>query len=207
MLANDMVKNEEDRRHFAQHIYTEAGRLLELIDHIMRLSAIEQGELDGDTRVPLQDVIDQVMDRFQPVADKAGVRLSAIDTEAAVYGNAVLLTDMLGNLVDNAIKYNIPGGYVHISVMEEEEEVLISVSDNGAGIPKDMQSRLFERFYRVDTSHSSKTAAGSGLGLSIVKHIVQRHHGSIDVDSAPGRGTTITVHFLSADALGAHEDR
>ena len=90
--------------------------------------------------------------------------------------------------------------------MEEGDEVLISVSDNGAGIPKDMQSRLFERFYRVDTSHSNKTASGSGLGLSIVKHIVQRHHGTIDVDSAPGRGTTITVHFLSADALGLPED-
>ncbi|MFP5521205.1 sensor histidine kinase [Peptococcus simiae] len=206
MLANDMVKSEEDRRHFAQHIYTEAGRLLELIDHIMRLSAIEQGELDGDNRVNIQDVINQVMDRFDRIAEKNEVRLSAMETKAAVFGNEVLLADMLGNLVDNAIKYNIPGGYVHISVMEEGDEVLISVSDNGAGIPKDMQSRLFERFYRVDTSHSNKTASGSGLGLSIVKHIVQRHHGTIDVDSAPGRGTTITVHFLSADALGVPED-
>ena len=193
---------------FAGDIYREAQRLITLVEDIIHLSQLDEDVVPMERgQVDLTGIARDVVLRLTPAAEKAGVTISLTGGETMVEGVRQVLDEMVANLVDNAIKYNIPGGYVHISVMEEEEEVLISVSDNGAGIPKDMQSRLFERFYRVDTSHSSKTAAGSGLGLSIVKHIVQRHHGSIDVDSAPGRGTTITVHFLSADALGAHEDR
>lgn len=105
-----------------------------------------------------------------------------------------LLYEVIYNLCDNAIKYNNPGGYVKVSIVELSDSVKISVSDNGIGIPQEHQDKIFERFYRVDKSHS-KQSGGTGLGLSIVKHAVQYHHGKVILESEPGQGTTISVLF------------
>jgi len=128
------------------------------------------------------------------VAEKAEVSLSVSGTHETVLGNEDILDQIVYNLVDNAIKYNNPGGKVEISVDSLGETVSLSVKDNGIGIPKDKQDRVFERFYRVDKSHSRKIG-GTGLGLSIVKHAVAYHKAEVSLKSEEGSGTEVTVSF------------
>ena len=118
--------------------------------------------------------------------------LSVTGQEVTVPGVRRLLSEVVTNLCDNAVKYNVPGGSVAVTVTADEDNAAVTVSDTGIGIPADQQSRVFERFYRVDKSHS-KSSGGTGLGLSIVKHAVAYHHGTVSLTSREGEGTTVTV--------------
>ena len=127
-------------------------------------------------------------------AEKAGVDISVSGCYAQVLGRRELLEELIYNLCDNAIRYNRPGGFVRVSVTEDASSVILSVADNGIGIPPEHQERIFERFYRADKSRS-KSSGGTGLGLAIVKHIVIQHGAELKLESAEGKGTTISVLF------------
>ncbi len=194
MLRDGMVHSPEDTRAFARHIYDEAQRLLLLIDDIMLLSSLESGTDNFTESVDLHELADDVLARHRHLAAEKNVSLALNDHHATVIGNATLLSHVITNLVDNAIKYNVEGGRVQVIVQEDDEHVILSVSDTGIGIPEEAQAHVFQRFYRVDKSHSKETG-GTGLGLSIVKHIVRRHQGELRLNSATGEGTTISVIF------------
>ena len=193
LIKCGMAEGEEAKK-FAENIHSEASRLITLVGDIIRLTRLDGGEIPYDGEVDLLSVAEDVKLRLQNVAEKAEVSLSVSGTHETVLGNEDILDQIVYNLVDNAIKYNNPGGKVEISVDSLEETVSLSVKDNGIGIPKDKQDRVFERFYRVDKSHSRKIG-GTGLGLSIVKHAVAYHKAEVSLKSEEGRGTEVTVSF------------
>ena len=145
-------------------------------------------------KVELFALAEEVTDSLKDEAAKKTVTLVVEGQAASIEGVRRLLYEIFYNLCDNAIKYNVPGGSVHFFVDSNEKSAVVKVADTGIGIPAEDQSRVFERFYRVDKSHS-KASGGTGLGLSIVKHAVQYHHGSIELKSEPGKGTEITCIF------------
>ena len=188
-----MVKP-EDMPRFIGHIRKEAARLVDLIEDIIRLS-----QLDEARELPCEDVdllaLAQGVERdLTPAAEARHVTLSLSGGGATLHGVRRLLYEIVYNLCDNAIKYNVEGGQVNIDVTADGKNAAVTVKDTGIGIPPEHQDRVFERFYRVDKSHS-KASGGTGLGLSIVKHAVQYHHGTIALTSEPGKGTTITAVF------------
>ncbi len=194
MLLNNMVK-EEDKPVFYGRIKDEAGRLIALIEDILLISRLDEGagrELFED--VELSSVITQTVESLSPKAEENGVTIQISCETAVLKANRSQIYELLYNLIDNAIKYNKPGGTVGINVTEGGGELALSVSDTGIGIPKEAQGRVFERFFRVDRSRSKKTG-GTGLGLAIVKHIALAHSGRIELKSEAGTGTTITVRF------------
>lgn len=195
LLENGMVK-QEDIPHFVTRIRTEAARLVALIEDIIRLSELDEGGSMPLESVPLLALAQETASALAPAAEAAGVQISVGGEAAAVTGVRRLLHEIVYNLCDNAIKYNTPGGSVSLTVLPQEDGALLTVADTGIGVPQEHQGRIFERFYRVDKSHS-KATGGTGLGLSIVKHAVQYHGGSIRLESEPGRGTRISV-FLPA---------
>ena len=136
----------------------------------------------------------QVIESLRPVAQKQDITLTLSGQHAVIEGVEQLLQEMVYNLCDNAIKYNADGGSVDVRVGAEGGSACLTVRDTGIGIPPEHQSRIFERFYRVDKSHS-KASGGTGLGLSIVKHAVAYHHGTIALKSEVGKGTEIAVRF------------
>ena len=142
----------------------------------------------------LYHLAQEVAGRLTPAAVKGQVTLEVTGGPVRISGVRQLLDEMISNLCDNAIKYNRPGGRVTISVSRSDRGAELSVSDTGIGIPPEDQSRVFERFYRVDKSHS-RAIGGTGLGLSIVKHAVAYHHGNLSLESQPDRGTTIRLTF------------
>lgn len=193
LMENGIVK-QEDMPRFVGHIRKEASRLVVLIDDIIRLSEIDEG---GD--MPLEDVSlrvlsEEVCETLSDAARLKQVSLEVTGDDGVIHGVRRLLYEVVYNLCDNAIKYNKTGGSVRISVSGDGSSVRLCVQDTGIGIPAEHHDKVFERFYRVDKSHS-KQSGGTGLGLSIVKHAVQYHHGKITVDSSPGLGTSITVQF------------
>jgi len=193
LMENGIVKA-EDMPKFVGRIRKEASRLVFLIDDIIRLS-----QLDENVEMPHEDVsllvlAEEVCDILSDAAKLKDVSLKVSGDDGVINGVRRLLYEVVYNLCDNAIKYNNPGGSVQVSVAEQENTVSVNVQDTGIGIAPEHQEKVFERFYRVDKSHS-KQSGGTGLGLSIVKHAVQYHHGKIDVQSEPGKGTTITVTF------------
>ncbi len=193
LLENGIVKNEDVPR-FVGRIRGEASRLVSLIEDIIRLSQLdERAEMTRES-VNLLDVAEEVAAELQSTAAGRNVTLSVTGKAAVIEGVRRLLSEIAYNLCDNAIKYNVDGGSVTMSVTEEGEKVLLTVKDTGIGIPLEHQSRIFERFYRVDKSHS-KASGGTGLGLSIVKHAAQYHGAEIDLQSAAGEGTAIIVRF------------
>lgn len=194
LMANGMVKS-EDLPKFSTRIYTEAQRMIHLVEDILRLSHLDEGakDLNWET-VDLFALAQTTVSSLLPTAEAAGVRLFLEGETAAVYGIPQLLQGIVFNLCDNAIKYNHPGGEVHVSVENQPQAVCLRVADTGIGIPPEHQERIFERFYRVDKSHS-KAIGGTGLGLSIVKHAARLHDASIALQSEPDRGTTITICF------------
>lgn len=194
MLSSGMVEKQKDVKSFSSMIYVEAQRLLKLIDDILRLSSLEHGTEDFTEQVDLQDLAQTVAERYERQASEKDVKIVVSETPVYVRGNEMLLEDMLTNLIENAVKYNLPGGRVQVGLQEEPSQILLTVSDSGIGIPPSAQPHIFERFYRVDKSHSKETG-GTGLGLSIVKHIVRRHHGEISLESTLGRGTTISIRL------------
>lgn len=191
LIENGMVQP-ADMPRFVGHIRAEAQRLVTLIGDIIRLSQLDEGEVLPKERLDLLEVAQSAADDLQAEAEKKNVRLSVSGEPAELEGVRQLIYEVAYNLGDNAIKYNIDGGSVSINVSSDGKNAKLTVSDTGIGIAAEDQSRIFERFYRVDKSHS-KESGGTGLGLSIVKHAVQYHGGRISMDSAPGKGTSISV--------------
>ena len=193
LLENGMVRPEDTAR-FIGHIRSEAQRLVTLIDDIIRLSQLDEGDEMPTETVDLREIAQEAAEDLRGAAEKKHVSLSLEGEAAPVTGVRRLLYEIVYNLCDNAVKYNVDGGSVSIRVEQDGQMASVTVADTGTGIAPEHQGRIFERFYRVDKSHS-KASGGTGLGLSIVKHAVQYHHGSIELQSAPGKGTTVRVFF------------
>ena len=193
LIENGMAKPEDVPR-FVGHIRKEASRLVTLIEDIIRLSQLDEGVELPLSSVNLTEVSEEVAADLSDAAQAKNVRISVQGKPLFVNGVRRLLYEIVYNLCDNAVKYNVDGGEVSVTVDDDEKEGILSVRDTGIGIAPEHQTRIFERFYRVDKSHS-KASGGTGLGLSIVKHAVMYHHGSIDVQSEPNHGTMITVRF------------
>ncbi len=192
LIENGLVK-EEDMPRFVGHIRREASRLVTLIEDIIRLSQLDEGGEMPMEETDLRALADEVKTTLTDAAEAKNVTVS-VEGNAVVKGVRRLLNEILYNLCDNAIKYNVNGGRVNVQLSENENEAAVIVRDTGIGIAPEHHSRIFERFYRVDKSHS-KESGGTGLGLSIVKHAVQLHHGKLEIVSAPGEGTAVTVVF------------
>jgi two-component system phosphate regulon sensor histidine kinase PhoR len=195
LLQNHMVK-EEDIPSFLNRINAESKRLLALIDDIIRLSQLDENQEMEKDELDLKDTVKEVFDSLEKNAAKHHVTLHLKTENASVYGNSRLLYEIVYNLMDNAIRYNNDPGSVTVETYQDDHASYLKVSDTGIGIPQEAQERIFERFYRVDKSHSRATG-GTGLGLSIVKHAVQISHAAIQVASVPGEGSTFTVVFPS----------
>lgn len=192
LLKNNMVAA-EDVSSFAEKIYTESGRMISLVEDIIKLSHLDEGASDMQREiVDLYDIAVNTVRSLMPVAESVGVILNVTGTPSQIYGIPQLLQGVIYNLCDNAIKYNVAGGSVNVNVSSESECVILTVSDSGIGIPAEHQERIFERFYRVDKSHS-KEVGGTGLGLSIVKHAVKLHNGEIEIRSVVDKGTTMII--------------
>ena len=192
LLSAGMVKP-EDMPRFAGNIYTEAQRLILRVEDIIRLSQLDEGAAGrGREQVNLSQLVRETVRSLDSMASEAQVTVATELENVSVNGIEQLLSGVVYNLADNAIKYNHPGGTVTIRLRERGEQAILQVADTGVGIPEESRERIFERFYRVDKSRS-KAVGGTGLGLSIVKHAVMIHRGTIHVDSTLGKGTTITV--------------
>ena len=195
LLANGMVKPDDIPR-FAAQIQSESKRMITLIEDIIKLSHLDEGA--GDMQrcdVDLAAIARATVENLRPAAKAADVALS-VNACPAVIKNGIpqLLEAIVYNLCENAIKYNRPGGFVKVSIEKNADGTVLTVEDNGIGIPAEQQERIFERFYRVDKSHS-KEVGGTGLGLSIVKHAAALHNAKISMHSAPDEGTSISVIF------------
>ena len=193
LIETGMVKP-EDMPRFIGHIRKEATRLVALIEDIIRLSQLDEGNELPCEEFDLMDIAEEVEQNLESAAGARDITLSLSGRNVIMHGVRRLMYEIVYNLCDNAIKYNLPGGKVEIMVDRKDEEAVLCVKDNGIGIAPEHQDRVFERFYRVDKSHS-KSSGGTGLGLSIVKHAVQYHHGKLELKSEIGKGTEITVHF------------
>ena len=194
LLANGMVKR-EDVEQFAAQIYTESKRMIRLVEDIIKLSSLDEGigESAGET-FDLSELAEQAVHSLSQEAQRAGVEVRFEGERAELFGDASLAGLIVFNLLDNAVKYNRPGGTVRVGVKKEGTQVILRVADTGIGIPKEHQARIFERFYRVDKSRS-KEVGGTGLGLSIVKHAAKNLGATVEVESEEGVGTTMTVCF------------
>ncbi len=191
LIENGMVKP-EDMPRFIGHIRGEAQRMVALIGDIIRLSQLDEGEEMPREDVDLLEVARRAAEQLDTTAQARKIAVTVDGQPTAVNGVRQLLYEVIYNLCDNAIKYNVDGGSVRMTVSGDGANACVTVADTGIGIPLEQQARVFERFYRVDKSHS-KASGGTGLGLSIVKHAVQYHGGSISLNSRPGEGTTVRV--------------
>ena len=196
LIESGMVKA-GDMPRFVGHIREEAQRLVSLVNDIIRLSQLDEGDSLPTERVDLLAVAEEAAADLSEAAKARNISLLAEGESVFVFGIKRLLYEVIYNLGENAVKYNVENGNVLISVANEENSAVLTVKDSGIGIAPEHQSRIFERFYRVDKSHS-KASGGTGLGLSIVKHAVQRHGGKIELESEPGKGTTIRVILPAA---------
>lgn len=194
MIANGMYQKPDDVKLFGSRIVNESQRMLTLIDTIMHLSRIEETETTITWKtVSLDSLVHYAADLIEPQAKAKGVTISVDAEPLYTYGNAALLSELVMNLLDNAVKYNNEGGSVHATLKPAGDDKLeLTISDTGIGIPKDKQGRVFERFYRAEESRN-KSTGGSGLGLAICKHIVEKHKGILSMTSEEGKGTTVTV--------------
>ena len=192
MLVGGIVKP-EDIPGFAKNIRDEAGRMITLIQDILKLSQLDENTFsDQRERVDLYELAQSAAERLRPQADEKHVTISVTGERSEFTGIATVLEEMIYNLLDNAVKYNKQGGRADVDVRSSGDDIVVTVSDTGIGVPADSIDRIFERFYRADKSHSRKID-GTGLGLSIVKHGVSLHGGSITVKSSEGSGTTFTM--------------
>ncbi len=194
IMKSGMVRS-EDMGHFAGKIYDEAQRLIELIQDIIKLSKLDEKDsfLEKEM-VELDALVWEVCERLQPQAEKRQVSLSASAEPLRMFGVKQVLTELLYNLCDNAIRYNRPDGTVRVTLKKQDDKILLEVADTGIGIAQEERDRIFERFYRVDASRSVEKG-GTGLGLSIVKHGAALHDGRVFVESILGNGTTMRVQF------------
>ena len=194
-IMKDGLVKQEDVRGFAADIYQESQRLIRLVEDILHLSRLDEGGGGLERQeIDLLDLARTVEDRLQSTAKQHQVELELTGDHAAIQGLPSVVEEMVYNLCDNAIKYNRPGGKASVRVEDGADAVTVTVSDTGIGIPPEDRERVFERFYRVDKSHS-KAIGGTGLGLSIVKHGAALHNAQVELDSAPGKGTTVRLRF------------
>ncbi len=185
----------EDTVRFARGIHKNANRLLTLINDIIRLSELDSNEEELVTEpLNLYQLAKVCVEMLEPNAEKHKVTIAIQGEECSIDGNRMMIEELLYNLCDNAIRYNNENGSVLLDVHPMGEQVVLTVSDTGIGIPKAYQERIFERFYRVDKSRS-KSTGGTGLGLAIVKHILEKHGAKLEMDSDLGRGTTMKITF------------
>ena len=184
----------EDASRFTGHIRKEANRLLNLIEDIIRLSQLDEGVQIPMESVDLAEITADILDNLSEKASSRQVSLQMIGSSCTISGVKRLIHEIIFNLCDNAIKYNVTGGKVTVTIGANNGHAYLSVADTGIGIPEEDQGRVFERFYRVDKSHS-RQSGGTGLGLSIVKHAASFHNANVQLKSTPGEGTSITVTF------------
>ena len=193
LLENGLVQP-EDMPRFVGHIHQEAARLVNLVEDIIRLSQLDEGVPLPAEQVDLLALAQETVATLQNAAETKRVTVTVSGESCTVSGVRRLLYEIIYNLCDNAIQYNVPGGSVAVQLQHRGGRVAMQVTDTGIGIAPEHLDRIFERFYRVDKSHS-KASGGTGLGLSIVKHAAQYHHARIELESTPGKGTTVTVIF------------
>ncbi len=194
LLANGMVKS-ADVKVFSERIFSEARRMITLIDDIIKLSHLDEGGIDYDKKdTNLYEIAELTHRNLLPVAEKNKIEFTLTGEEVVIKAFPELVSEIVYNLCDNAIKYNCEGGSVKVNVSRDGDKAVLAVSDTGIGIPAEEQSRIFERFYRVDKSHS-RDVGGTGLGLSIVKHAAIIHNAEIEVTSKIGYGTEIKILF------------
>lgn len=194
-IMKDGLVRPEDMQHFSEKIYQEASRLITLVEDIIKLSRLDEGRVELEKEeVDLYELSREIISRLAPQAAKNRVRLELTGESVKYTGIRQILDEMIYNITENAIKYNNPGGEVSVWAGNTLQGKKVVVTDNGIGIPEDQIDRIFERFYRVDKSHS-KERGGTGLGLSIVKHGVMLHHGEVHVESKLGEGTRIELVF------------
>lgn len=193
LIESGLVKP-EDMPRFIGHIKTDAARLVSLVSDIIRLSQLDENTEMNWENVDALSIAKEALEMVGPIAESRNISLTIKGEPAPLTSVHKLLYDIIYNLCDNAVKYNKEGGFVKVNVKTAGDKVQVAVSDNGVGIAPADQSRVFERFYRVDKSHS-RESGGTGLGLSIVKHAVAYLKGSISLESTLGKGTTITISF------------
>lgn len=192
MIENGMAKD-EDIKKFAAIIRAEGSRLLNLIDSIIKLSKIEESEYNNDFNlIDIYNIGKNTIDNLNLIAVQKNIELSLLGRNTFINGNKNMIEELIYNLLDNGIKYTPSGGSVNLEINSQNGWAIIKVTDTGMGIPESQRSRIFERFYTVDKSRSNKTQS-TGLGLSIVKHIVEQHHGKINLVSEVNKGTKITI--------------
>lgn len=202
----DSAEDEEAVRHFASRLHRESQRLSLLVQDIIELSRLQgQDVVTSGRPVALDRVVGEAVDHTRMTAESRDIRLViGGSVQTAAFGDASLLTTAVRNLIDNAIRYSPSGTRVGIGVREKDDMALISVTDQGPGIPEEERDRVFERFYRVDTARSRQTG-GTGLGLSIVKHVMQQHGGEVSVWSQVGQGSTFTLHIPLMESIEDHQ--
>jgi two-component system phosphate regulon sensor histidine kinase PhoR len=194
-LIKDNMVQPEDIPSFAAKIHDEATRMVALVEDIIRLSQLdEKGVSFATGAIDLMETAKQVAARMSSLAENQGVALAVSGQNASIQGVSQLIEDLVANLIENAIKYNKAAGEVSVQVTDTDSSVILSVADTGIGIPPEHQARIFERFYRVDKSHSKETG-GTGLGLAIVKHIANYHNAEIKLESSVDQGTKVVVIF------------
>ncbi|MBQ4559734.1 MAG: hypothetical protein IJA54_05365 [Tyzzerella sp.] len=194
IMKSGMV-NREDMIVFSERIYKEASRMITLIDDIIKLSRLDEDSVEVEREeVDLYEMCQDIVERLAMSAEKRNVHVHLNGEPTVYYGVKQMLDEMIFNLCENAIKYNVPDGKVMIRIENALEGIKVIIEDTGIGIPKDQHERVFERFYRVDKSHSKETG-GTGLGLSIVKHAAIFHHAQIRMESEVGAGTKMEIVF------------
>ncbi len=197
LMMNEKV-DEDTVKDFSRSIYDEAGRLIHLVGDIIKVGELDEKRGSYDFRpVDLKAVAEDVCKRLEMTASKRNIRVETPKDPAKINGVENILYEMIYNLCDNAIKYNKEGGMVRVSVFSDQQNAKITVEDSGIGIPKEEQSRIFDRFYRVDKSHS-RELGGTGLGLSIVRQGADLHGAEIQIDSSEGKGTAVTLIFSNS---------
>ena len=194
IMKNGLVKP-EDMKMFSERIYNEAKRLISLVEDIIKLSKLDEGKVENEKEdVDLYDLTREIASRLAPQAEEMNVHIEVTGESVLYHGVRPILDEMIYNICENGIKYNNRGGSISIWVGSTLKGKKVIVTDTGIGIPEDQQERIFERFYRVDKSHS-KATGGTGLGLSIVKHGAMIHGASIRVESKVGKGTKMELTF------------
>lgn len=194
MIENGMAATPQDCRMFAGRIVKESSRLLSLVEDIIHLSRLDEHTTMETGPCQMREVVEETLQYLRPIATRQQVTLSQEGDAPLITGNRSILSELVQNLCENAIKYNRPCGIVNVRLSHEGEFAVMRVADNGIGISPEHQDRIFQRFYRVDKSRSKQTG-GTGLGLSIAKHITEQHGGDISVRSQLGVGTEFTIRL------------
>mgnify|MGYP002534873432 CR=1 FL=1 len=198
LIENGMISSDDEIRRMAGEIHNNSGRLITLINDVIRLSELDEEQDEILEKVPLSVVAQSSVKMLQINAEKHHVTLTFEGEDAFIWGTRQMVDEVVYNLCDNAIRYNKENGSVTVRVYRENGRAVLQVQDTGIGIPQECQERIFERFYRVDKGRS-KLTGGTGLGLAIVKHILMRLKGELKLVSTPGQGTIITIAFPSCE--------